>query len=71
MIRLAFHDAATFDRRAGNGGVNGSIRYELDRPESFGLKRGVRAMNKAIAKSPFLARWLHSTFKPCLQWSQH
>ena len=40
VLRLAFHDAGTFDKVAGNGGLNASIGYELDRLESFGLKRG-------------------------------
>jgi L-ascorbate peroxidase len=40
LLRLAFHDAGTFDKAAGNGGMNASIGFELDRPESFGLKRG-------------------------------
>ena len=40
MVRLVFHDAGTFDAAAGNGGVNASIQYELERPDNFGLKRG-------------------------------
>ena len=30
-LRLAFHDAGTFSRAAGDGGMNGSIGFELDR----------------------------------------
>lgn len=39
-LRLAYHDAGTFSKKAGDGGLNASIRFELDRPENFGLKRG-------------------------------
>ena len=40
LLRLVFHDAGTFDKASNSGGSNGSIRLELDRPESGGLKRG-------------------------------
>ncbi|KAF6258420.1 heme peroxidase [Scenedesmus sp. NREL 46B-D3] len=40
MLRLAYHDAATFSAAAGDGGPNASIQFELDRPENSGLKRG-------------------------------
>eukprot|EP00798_Chlamydomonas_sp_ICE-L_P017487 gene17487-23792_t len=39
-LRLVFHDAGTFDKASGDGGLNASIQFELGRPESFGLKRG-------------------------------
>ncbi|XRA99100.1 L-ascorbate peroxidase [Pycnococcus provasolii] len=52
VIRLAFHDAGTYDRRTRTGGANGTIRNELERPESIGLKRGIKAVEAAIAKSP-------------------
>jgi len=48
LLRLAFHDAAAFDAGRGDGGANGSVRFELDRPESFGLKRGWRVI-EAVA----------------------
>ncbi len=41
MLRLVFHDGATYRAASKDGGVNGSIQYELDRPESFGLKRAL------------------------------
>ena len=41
-LRLAFHDAGPFNKAAGDGGMNASIQFEFDRPESFGLKRGWR-----------------------------
>ena len=49
LLRLAFHDAAAFDTNKKDGGANGSIRFELDRPESFGLKRGWRVV-EAVAE---------------------
>lgn len=49
VLRLAFHDAAAFDTGKRDGGANGSIRFELDRPESFGLKRGWRVV-EAVAE---------------------
>ena len=49
LLRLAFHDAAAFDTGKRDGGANGSIRFELDRPESFGLKRGWRVV-EAVAE---------------------
>ncbi|QDZ17867.1 heme peroxidase [Chloropicon primus] len=55
LLRLVFHDAGTYERSTGRGGSNGSVRFELDRPESRGLKRGlnvVEAVKKRIrAKS--------------------
>lgn len=44
MLRLVFHDAATFRSTSMDGGLNGSIQFELDRPENFGLKRGVNVI---------------------------
>ncbi|XP_049934253.1 putative L-ascorbate peroxidase 6 [Nymphaea colorata] len=41
VLRLAFHDAGTFDVEDNSGGMNGSIVYELDRPENAGLKKSV------------------------------
>ncbi len=49
VLRLAFHDAATYDAAAGDGGANASVRLELDRPENFGLKRGWRVIEAAMA----------------------
>ena len=40
LLRLAFHDAATHDVAAGDGGANASVQYEFSRPENTGLKRG-------------------------------
>jgi hypothetical protein len=46
MLRLAYHDAGTFSKKAGDGGLNASIQFELDRPENFGLKRGWRLVEQ-------------------------
>ena len=46
MLRLVFHDAATYRMKSSDGGVNGSIQYELERPENFGLKRGVNVIRQ-------------------------
>ncbi|KAL0576522.1 hypothetical protein V5O48_005467 [Marasmius crinis-equi] len=35
-IRLAYHDAATHNVEDGTGGLDASIRFELDRPENIG-----------------------------------
>jgi L-ascorbate peroxidase len=48
-LRLAYHDAGTFSKLAGDGGLNASIRFELDRPENFGLKRGWRLIEQVGA----------------------
>ncbi|KAH7524650.1 hypothetical protein FEM48_Zijuj06G0142100 [Ziziphus jujuba var. spinosa] len=34
VLRLVFHDAGTFEMNGDSGGMNGSIIYELDRPEN-------------------------------------
>lgn len=54
VVRLAFHDAGTYDKRTGDGGANGTVRNELERPESIGLKRGVKAVEAAVAASKTL-----------------
>ncbi|KAK3040917.1 hypothetical protein RJ639_028791 [Escallonia herrerae] len=43
VLRLVFHDAGTFTMDDNSGGMNGSIVYELDRPENGGLKKSVKA----------------------------
>jgi len=49
VLRLAFHDAATYDAAAGDGGANASVRLELERPENRGLRRGWRVIEMAMA----------------------
>lgn len=47
VLRLVFHDAGTFDSSENSGGMNGSIVYELDRPENKGLKKFLKILEKA------------------------
>jgi len=47
VLRLVFHDAGTYLESANDGGMNASVRYELNRPESFGLKRGLSVVKNA------------------------
>ncbi|XP_042497080.1 putative L-ascorbate peroxidase 6 isoform X2 [Macadamia integrifolia] len=51
VLRLAFHDAGTFDMDDTSGGMNGSIVYELDRPENSGLKKSVKILEKAKSEA--------------------
>ncbi|KAJ8751876.1 hypothetical protein K2173_026078 [Erythroxylum novogranatense] len=46
VLRLVFHDAGTFDMDENLGGMNGSIIYELDRPENAGLKKSFKILDK-------------------------
>ncbi|MED6139423.1 putative L-ascorbate peroxidase 6 [Stylosanthes scabra] len=47
VLRLVFHDAGTFDLDDKTGGMNGSIVYELERPENSGLKKSIKVLQKA------------------------
>ncbi|XP_010324978.1 putative L-ascorbate peroxidase 6 isoform X8 [Solanum lycopersicum] len=47
VLRLVFHDAGTFEIDEKTGGMNGSIVYELDRPENKGLKKSLKILDKA------------------------
>ncbi|KAI5403727.1 variant 2, putative L-ascorbate peroxidase 6 [Lathyrus oleraceus] len=47
VLRLVFHDAGTFEIDHDAGGMNGSIVYELERPENAGLKKSVKVLQKA------------------------
>ena len=50
FVRLAFHDAATFEDDT--GGSNGSILYELERSESRGLRKPLEILRKLRSESP-------------------
>ncbi|BBM98305.1 protein MpAPX4 [Marchantia polymorpha subsp. ruderalis] len=41
LMRLALNDALTFDKETKTGGSNGSILFELERPENRGLEAAV------------------------------
>ncbi|KAL0905749.1 hypothetical protein M5K25_024186, partial [Dendrobium thyrsiflorum] len=47
VLRMAFHDAGTYDTKDHSGGMNGSILYELDRPENVGLSKSLKILEKA------------------------
>lgn len=65
LLRLAFHDAATHEVSAGDGGANASVQYEFSRPENTGLKRGwcalMAAARVSVACLPMLRCRLHCT----------
>lgn len=47
VLRLVFHDAGTFEVNDNSGGMNGSIRFELERAENIGLKGPLKIVEKA------------------------
>ncbi|VVB10100.1 unnamed protein product [Arabis nemorensis] len=54
MLRLAWHDAGTYDAKKKTGGPNGSIRFkeELNRSENKGLENAVAFCEEVKAKHP-------------------
>ncbi|KAH9608353.1 hypothetical protein KSS87_017808 [Heliosperma pusillum] len=52
MLRLAFHDAGTFDAKTKTGGPNGTIRLELSSPPNNGIKVAVDLCEPVKAKHP-------------------
>jgi adenylate cyclase len=54
FLRLAFHDAISYDPRRCTGGANGSIRFpeELAREENSGLARGVEVLGRVKERLP-------------------
>ncbi|XP_024985785.1 putative L-ascorbate peroxidase 6 isoform X2 [Cynara cardunculus var. scolymus] len=47
VLRLVFHDAGTYEMDEDSGGMNGSISFELDRPENKGLKKSLKILVEA------------------------
>ncbi|KAI5058681.1 hypothetical protein GOP47_0026851 [Adiantum capillus-veneris] len=45
ILRLVFHDAGTFNCIKHTGGMNGSIQFELGRPENSGLDRSIKILD--------------------------
>ncbi|KAH9623404.1 hypothetical protein KSS87_002916 [Heliosperma pusillum] len=52
MLRLAWHDAGTYDVKTKTGGPNGSIRYELSHGANRGLKVAIDFCEEIKAKYP-------------------
>uniref|UniRef100_A0A1J3CSR5 L-ascorbate peroxidase n=1 Tax=Noccaea caerulescens TaxID=107243 RepID=A0A1J3CSR5_NOCCA len=54
MLRLAWHDAGTYDAKKKTGGPNGSIRFkeELNRPYNKGLEKAVAFCEEVKCKHP-------------------
>ncbi|KMT09578.1 hypothetical protein BVRB_6g130340 [Beta vulgaris subsp. vulgaris] len=52
VLRLAFHDAGTYDAKAKTGGANGSIRNELNSPANNGIKVAVDFCEQVKTKFP-------------------
>ncbi|XP_043807724.1 putative L-ascorbate peroxidase 6 isoform X2 [Manihot esculenta] len=48
VLRLVFHDAGTFETDGNSGGMNGSIVFELDRPENAGLKKSLKKAKSEV-----------------------
>ncbi|XP_057434468.1 putative L-ascorbate peroxidase 6 isoform X3 [Lotus japonicus] len=48
VLRLVFHDAGTFETAEKTGGMNGSVLYELERPENAGLKKSIKKAKTQI-----------------------
>ncbi|KAG6544271.1 hypothetical protein Mapa_014274 [Marchantia paleacea] len=49
VLRLVFHDAGPFNLATKQGGMNGSIVLELERPENQGLNRSIKVLSKVKA----------------------
>ncbi|CAN8229195.1 unnamed protein product [Cochlearia groenlandica] len=54
MLRLAWHDAGTYDAKLKTGGPNGSIRFqeELNRPHNKGVEKAVAFCEEVKSKHP-------------------
>ncbi|KAL9229619.1 hypothetical protein vseg_005067 [Gypsophila vaccaria] len=52
MLRLAWHDAGTYDVKTKTGGPNGSIKYELSHSANKGLDIAIHFCEEVKAKYP-------------------
>ncbi|XP_022854776.1 L-ascorbate peroxidase 3-like [Olea europaea var. sylvestris] len=52
MLRLAWHDAGTYDAKTKTGGPNGSIRNEYNHEVNRGLKIAIDLCEEVKAKHP-------------------
>ncbi|KAJ8428760.1 hypothetical protein Cgig2_010764 [Carnegiea gigantea] len=57
VLRLAFHDAATYDWKSHTGGANGSIRDELNNPPNKGLDTAVKFLEPSMSICVLLERF--------------
>lgn len=51
ILRVAFHDAIARDTVTREGGANGSIRFELERRENYGVEKGLALLKGVHAYS--------------------
>lgn len=54
VLRIAFHDAATYDRKSHTGGANGSIRNELNNPPNKGMDTAVKFLEPVKQRHPMV-----------------
>lgn len=50
LLRMAFHDAGTFEKASRTGGANGSLRFEVHDPFSAGMEEGFRQLDAVHKK---------------------
>lgn len=49
LLQAVLHDAGTYDKDARTGGCNGSLQFELDRPENKNLLKVASEVDKVKA----------------------
>ncbi|KAK9713216.1 hypothetical protein RND81_06G012400 [Saponaria officinalis] len=52
LLRLAFHDAGTYDAQTNTGGVNGSVRFELNNPPNVKMDIAVNFCEPVKQRQP-------------------
>ena len=48
-VLIGLHDALTYDKETGTGGLNGSLRLELERPQNAPVVEGAKAIGRLAA----------------------
>ncbi|KAG6772805.1 hypothetical protein POTOM_024227 [Populus tomentosa] len=69
VLRLVFHDAGTFEMDGNSGGMNGSIVYELERPENAGLKKSLKACTQFLTKQRVKWMQYNKIFPLLVSWA--
>ncbi|KAG6770742.1 hypothetical protein POTOM_026433 [Populus tomentosa] len=69
VLRLVFHDAGTFEMDGNSGGMNGSIVYELERPENAGLKKSLKACTQFSTKQRVKWMQYNKIFPLLVSWA--